>query len=142
MHDRFGDLLTLLRARFSSNLDVAEVEAYLSSEGYDRGQIGEILSLLLAELPGRTAIALPVIQTEMTFRVMGPHERGRFAPEAWGHLLSLSSSGALSSAELEQVIERVLSQIEGQVDIGDVMAALGTDLPDDPRAPTNSSTVH
>lgn len=142
MHDRFGDLLTLLRARFSSNLDVAEVEAYLSSEGYDRGQIGEILSLLLAELPGRTAVALPVIQTEMTFRVMGPHERGRFAPEAWGHLLSLSSSGALSSAELEQVIERVLSQIEGQVDIGDVMAALGTDLPDDPRAPTNSSTVH
>lgn len=142
MHDRFDDLLSLLRERFASNSDIAEVEAYLSSEGYDRGQIGEILSLLFADLPSRVALGRAVIQTEMTFRVMGPHERGRFAPDAWGHLLSLSSSGALSSGELEQAIERVLSQIDGQIDIGDVMAALGSDLPEDPRAPANSSTVH
>ena len=32
----------------------------------------------------------------MTFRVLGPHERGRFAPEAWGHLLALTGSGALN----------------------------------------------
>jgi len=41
----------------------------------------------------------------MTFRVMGPHERGRFAPEAWGHLLSLSGSGAINPLELEHIIE-------------------------------------
>ncbi len=29
----------------------------------------------------------------MTFRVLGPHERGRFAPEAWGHLLGLDWLG-------------------------------------------------
>ena len=29
----------------------------------------------------------------MTFRVLGPHERGRFAPEAWGHLLALDRLG-------------------------------------------------
>jgi hypothetical protein len=39
----------------------------------------------------------------MTFRVMGPHEWGRFAPEAWGHLLQLSDSGALNGPELEHV---------------------------------------
>jgi Smg protein len=44
----------------------------------------------------------------MTFRVLGPHERGRFAPEAWGHLLALTGSGALNAAELEHIIERAL----------------------------------
>src|SRR6266550_335122 len=48
-------------------------------------------------IPGRT-----------TFRVMGPHERGRFAPEAWGHLLSLNGSGAINGLELEHIIERAL----------------------------------
>jgi hypothetical protein len=47
----------------------------------------------------------------MTFRVLGPHERGRFAPDAWGHLLALSGSGALNAAELEHIIERALLQI-------------------------------
>lgn len=51
----------------------------------------------------------------MTFRVMGPHELGRFAPEAWGHLLQLSDSGALNGAELEQVIERALTHFEGRI---------------------------
>jgi len=36
-----------------------------------------------------------------TFRVMGPHEKGRFAPDAWGHLLSLNGSGAINGPELE-----------------------------------------
>src|SRR5678815_2119910 len=47
----------------------------------------------------------------MTIRVLGPHERGRFAPEAWGHLLALSGAGALNPAELEQVIERAMLQL-------------------------------
>ena len=54
----------------------------------------------------------------MTFRVMGPHERGRFAPEAWGHLLSLSGSGAINPLELEHIIERALIQIDGRIALG------------------------
>ena len=46
----------------------------------------------------------------MTFRVLGPHERGRFAPEAWGHLLSLRGAGILNAVELEHVIDRALAQ--------------------------------
>src|SRR6185436_12824740 len=51
----------------------------------------------------------------MTFRVPGPHERGRFAPEAWGHLLALRGSGLLSASDFEQLIDRVLGQVEGRV---------------------------
>lgn len=60
----------------------------------------------------------------MTFRVMGPHERGRFAPEAWGHLLSLSGTGALSALELEQVIERALAQFDGRIALDDLRALM------------------
>lgn len=60
----------------------------------------------------------------MTFRVLGPHERGRFAPEAWGHLLSLSGSGALNSAELEHIIERALMQIDGRIALDDLRSLL------------------
>ena len=77
----------------------------------------------------------------MTFRVIGPHERGRFAPEAWGHLLSLAGSGALSAAELEHVIERALSQIEGRIALRDLRSLLeGTGLDD--ADPSDHVTVH
>lgn len=60
----------------------------------------------------------------MTFRVLGPHERGRFAPDAWGHLISLSGSGLVNAAELEHLIERALSQIEGRIVLDDLRALM------------------
>jgi Smg protein len=60
----------------------------------------------------------------MTFRVLGPHERGRFAPEAWGHLLALTGSGALNSAELEHIIERALLQIDGRIALDDLRSLM------------------
>jgi Smg protein len=78
----------------------------------------------------------------MTFRVLGPHERGRFAPEAWGHLLSLSGSGALSAAELEQLIERALLQVDGRIALDDLRAVMeGAGFADDGFAGENT-TVH
>ncbi len=60
----------------------------------------------------------------MVFRVLGPHERGRFAPEAWGHLLALSATGALDAGELEHVIERALVQIDGRIALDDLRSLL------------------
>lgn len=60
----------------------------------------------------------------MTFRVLGPHERARFAPDAWGHLIALSGSGLLTPAELEQLIERALVQIDGRIAIDDIRALM------------------
>jgi hypothetical protein len=56
----------------------------------------------------------------MTFRILGPHERGRFAPEAWGQLLALSRSGVVTPSELEQLIERALVQIDGRIALEDL----------------------
>jgi uncharacterized protein Smg (DUF494 family) len=56
----------------------------------------------------------------MTFRVLGPHEWGRFAPEAWGHLLRLLDSGAITPDELERVIEHALLQFEGRIALEDL----------------------
>jgi Smg protein len=58
----------------------------------------------------------------MTFRILGPHERGRFAPEAWGQLMALAHTGAISSSELEQLIERALVQIDGRIALDDLTA--------------------
>ena len=124
MDDRLADLLSMLRERFAADANVEEVEAFLSYEGYDRRQIGEILSLLFSEIPIRTTGSPSVVHNHMTFRVMGPHERGRFAPDAWGHLIALSGSGLLSSAELEQLIERALQQIDGRIAIDDIRALM------------------
>ena len=78
----------------------------------------------------------------MPFRVMGPHERGRFAPEAWGHLLALSGSGAINPAELEHIIERALVQFEGRIALDDLRNLLeGTGL-DEAGATGDNPTVH
>ncbi len=78
----------------------------------------------------------------MTFRVLGPHERGRFAPEAWGHLMTLSGAGLVSADELESLIERALSQIEGRIALDDLRALMeGVGFIDDGLGGDNV-TVH
>jgi Smg protein len=82
------------------------------------------------------------IPGQTTFRVMGPHERGRFAPDAWGHLLSLNGSGAINSLELEHIIERALMQFEGRIALDDLRGLLeGTGL-EDSSASGDNTTVH
>jgi hypothetical protein len=79
---------------------------------------------------------------QTTFRVMGPHERGRFAPDAWGHLLSLNGSGAINGLELEHIIERALMQFEGRIALDDLRGLLeGTGL-EDSSAGSDNTTVH
>lgn len=78
----------------------------------------------------------------MTIRIMGPHERGRFAPEAWGHLLALSGSGALNAAELEHVIERALMQIDGRIALDDLRSLMEGAGFEDPGASDDNQTVH
>jgi hypothetical protein len=78
----------------------------------------------------------------MTFRVLGPHERGRFAPEAWGHLLALNGSGALSSAELEHIIERALVQIDGRIALDDLRSLMEGAGYEDPGTGGEGQTVH
>jgi hypothetical protein len=77
----------------------------------------------------------------MTFRVMGPHERGRFAPEAWGHLIALSGAGMLSGAELEQLIDRALAQVDGRIAIDDLRSILEGAGYDDGHG-TDQTIVH
>ncbi len=78
----------------------------------------------------------------MTFRVLGPHERGRFAPEAWGHLLSLSGAGILNPAELEHVIERTMAQIDGRIALDELRALMeGVGLVDE-GVPGDGTTLH
>ena len=78
----------------------------------------------------------------MTFRIMGPHERGRFAPEAWGHLMSLSGSGAINSAELEHIIERAMNQFDGRIALDDIRALMEGSGLEDSSSGHDNGTVH
>ena len=85
----------------------------------------------------------PLTPTDVSFRVLGPHERGRFSPEAWGHLLTLVATGSVNGGELEHIIERALVQIDGPIALDDLrsfMEAAGLSA----RSYTDSSqqTVH
>lgn len=78
----------------------------------------------------------------MTYRVLGPHERGRFAPEAWGHLLALSGAGTLNANELEHIIERALMQIDGRIALDDLRSLMEGAGYVDPSAGSDQQTVH
>jgi uncharacterized protein Smg (DUF494 family) len=82
------------------------------------------------------------VPSQPTFRVLGPHERGRFAPDAWGHLLSLNGSGAINGLELEHIIERAMMQFEGRIALDDLRGLLeGTGL-EDSSGGADNTTVH
>lgn len=124
MDDRWADLLANLRALFAADTNDDVIAAYLSGEGYDGGQIGEIVARLRADRGSLAGAERHIIPAFMTFRVMGPHERGRFAPDAWGHLLSLNGSGILNGAELEHVIDRAMAQFDGRIALDDLRSLL------------------
>jgi Smg protein len=128
MEPRITHLLARLRKRFGRAEHVAEVEEYLSAKGFDRGQIGTIVSAWLSDIGG-VQRSVPVT-TQGPVRIQGPHERSRFTPEAWGYLLGLRATGVLGAEELEQVIERLLMQVDGRVSLDDARTAVETGGPD------------
>jgi len=122
MDDRWAPVLNELRERFAADTDVVEVEAYLSAKGYDRRQIGEILSLLYSDNVPSPAWGDSDSEREPSLRVQGPHERGRFTTEAWGYLIMLYASGAVTLNDFEQLVERALVHVDGRITLTDVRA--------------------
>jgi Smg protein len=127
MDDRWMPVLEELRERFAADTDVVEVEAWLSSQGYDRRQIGEILSLLYSDTAGAAGRtdrngAPDAGYPEVPIRVQGPHERGRFSAEAWGYLVMLHASGAVHPNDFEQLVERALVHVDGRISLTDIRA--------------------
>ena len=126
MDDRWAPVLDELRERFAADTDVVEVEAYLSSKGYDRRQIGEILSLLYSDTVSSSASNELIGDTdsgrEPSLRVQGPHERGRFTTEAWGYLVTLYASGVVTLNDFEHLVERALVHVDGRISLADIRA--------------------
>lgn len=120
MDDRWTPVIDELRERFAADTDVVEVEAYLSSQGYDRRQIGEILSLLYSDTAPLRGWGGSVMSRNAPLRVQGPHERGRFTAEAWGYLVMLGGSGAVNLNDFEQLVERALVHIDGRINLADI----------------------
>ena len=146
MSDALTNLLSELRERFAPGDDVREIEIWLASRGYDARQIGEILAVFASHLEADpdAAPATPGAgrgRTEgPTFRVLGAHERGRFTPEAWGHILTLSAAGVLSPADREQLIERALMHTDGRIGLAELRALLESAGLDD--GGSAATTIH
>lgn len=139
MEPRLVDLLAELRRRFARADHVAEVEAYLSDRGYDRGQIGTIVSAWLSDIRGKRG---SVPSEQWAVRVQGPHERGRFAVDAWGYLIGLRASGQVGPQELEHVIERLLMHVEGRISLEDARSAMDMSFGDGFGGPGEPTIVH
>ncbi len=120
MNDRWTPVVDDLRERFATDTDVVEVEAYLSSQGYDRRQIGEILSLLYSDTAPPRRLGGAVMSRNVPLRVQGPHERGRFTAEAWGYLVMLGGSGTVNLNDFELLVERALVHIDGRINLADI----------------------
>ena len=75
-------------------------------------------------------------------RVQGPHERGRFTAEAWGYLVLLGASGAISFHEFEQLIERALTHVDGRIGLAEIRALVDDAGVDDLTGGHERSQVH
>lgn len=144
MVERWVHLLSQLRERFAPGADVADVESFLSAEGYNRREIGEIVSAWASDLSpvAGQPIASQGTPSTLPFRVLGPHERGRFSTEAWGHLLSLAGAGLVSGPELEGMIDRAMSQVEGRIALDDLRSLMESGGFDDYGPTPEHVTIH
>jgi hypothetical protein len=140
-----------LRERFGGATAGPAVSIYLAARGYDPGQIAAVL----AELAGAPADGAPdapraagpddapaadpaPADAAPLLRAWGPHERARFAPEAWGRLLQLRAGG-MGDHEFEHLVDRALLTLDGPVGLGELRGLLGDALPADDAPP---DTIH
>jgi len=142
MNDRWTPVIDELRERFAADTDIVEVEAYLSSQGYDRREIGEILSLLYSDTVPTRGSGGAEMSRHAPLRVQGPHERGRFTAEAWGYLVMLGGSGAVNLNDFEQLVERALVHIEGRINLADIRGMAEDVGFDDGSMDVERSRVH
>jgi Smg protein len=142
MDERWTPVLEDLRERFAADADIVELEAYLSSQGYNRRQIGEILSLLYSDTEPSPSWDGTMISREAPLRVQGPHERGRFTAEAWGYLVMLGGSGAVSLNDFEQLVERALVHVDGRIGLSEIRAIAEDGGFDDSAGGSDRAQVH
>ncbi|MBL0940265.1 MAG: DUF494 family protein [Gemmatimonadaceae bacterium] len=131
-----------LRERFAADTDVVEVEAYLSAQGYNRRQIGEILSLLYSDTVPTNGWGGMDGARNAPLRVQGPHERGRFSAEAWGYLVMLHASGAVNQNDFEQLVERALVHVDGRIGLPEIRALAEDGGYDDGAMGGERSLIH
>jgi Smg protein len=121
MIERWTQMLATLREQFTPDADIVELEQFLVSEGLDRQEIGEVLSLYFADTDeAGSGAQFPRPIGTASLRVQGPHERGRFAPDAWGYLVTLYESRVVSWFDFEQLVERALFHIDGRIGLPEI----------------------
>ena len=146
MTDRLQQTMRSLRRRLGADAELDDVVAALLADGYDHRQIGEIMNRWRSERPAAEVARppSPPRQFPVPTRVLGPHEWGRFAPDAWGRLMALQGSGVLSLHEMERVIEQALEQGDGRVTLSElnvILGAVGLGSPE-PGPDTDLVTIH
>lgn len=144
MTERWQQVVRSLRQRFDTDADLEELVAFLAAQGFDGAQIGEIVAHWVSAAPAADGGPVPAGRMPAPLRVLGPHEWGRFAPEAWGRLVALQAAGALSILDLERVIEHALEQGQGRVALPELRAILdGIGLGGlEPGAGADPVTIH
>ena len=142
MEERWTPVVRALKKRFAKDADLGELEAYLSAQGYDQGQIGEILSLLESDTKAPPRRGGFMSSSAVPFRVQGPHERGRFTSEAWGYLMTLSGSNAVNLNDFEQLVERALVHVDGRIGLPEIRAIAEDGGFDDVGVGNDRTQVH
>lgn len=122
MADRWTRVLDALRRRFPGEAETGAVADFLASQGYNRRQIGEILSLRTAQdaVPPPPVPEADAPRWPDRLRVQGPHERGRFSADAWGYLLMVHAAGVVPPVAFEHLVERALLQVDGRIELTDL----------------------
>jgi uncharacterized protein Smg (DUF494 family) len=141
MTDRWYQMLAALRAHFAPDADVGDVEQYLAARGLARHEIDEVLARFVSQNASGTAPRVVHIPRP-ALRVQGPHERGRFTPDAWGYLLTLYNTSSTGLAVFETIVERALHHLDGPItrqDIRLLADELGVDVD---AVPVDHSQLH
>ncbi|MFQ5911946.1 MAG: DUF494 family protein [Nitrospinota bacterium] len=99
-----------------------ELAELLRSHGFEAEEISEALHWLHHFAPGGES-GLKERETSGTaFRALSDEERLAFSAEAYGYLLQLQQMGMIDDSVREEVIQRALSLVEGEITRDDLRA--------------------
>ncbi len=124
-------LIQLLGHIKDNNLDMESLNEFsenLAVRGYSEMEISDALGWLFDRLNLLTGKPSDMVeQNRDSVRVLHDFERMKIAPELFGYLLKLRSTGVISAPQMEKVIEYCLLFSPGAVaesDIDDIVASI------------------
>jgi uncharacterized protein Smg (DUF494 family) len=125
MFERIVEIILFLVKELKSNKQLGEIDvSSLSKSGYTQSEISSAFSWLFERMAEQRPNSISASVGASSHRVLHEAERMVISPEAFGYMMQFHQLGVLTLADIEEIIERIMSAGFSQADLPEMKSLI------------------